>query len=98
MHFWPSWLEQFCFLGSVSQPCDFKGRLWGAHKVSDENKVERKGCKVEISRKKDNQKDDSVRQSEREMKDDCGENCPEWRKGVTGSGERETGRDRQSER
>lgn len=61
----------------------------------------RKGCKVEISGEKDNQKDDSVRQSEREMKDDCGENCPEWRKGVTGSGGRETyqaGSRRESER
>lgn len=49
--------------------------------------MKRKSGKIEISGENDNQRDDKVRQSDGEMKEDCGENCPEWRKRVTGSGE-----------
>lgn len=67
--------------------------------------MKRKGGKIEISGENDNQRDDKVRRSDGERKEDCGENCPEWRKRVTGSGgvEREmyetgsVGRERQAE-
>lgn len=41
---------------------------------------------IEISGEKDKLKDDRLRWSDSEIQEDCRENCPEWRKTLTGSG------------